>query len=64
MQLFLKLSLELSMDDHTKDSKKSPTYQFQLFVIGINMGFKLLHTTSDNQFTKKLFIYLNELFKR
>jgi hypothetical protein len=32
---FFKLSLEWSMDDHMKDSKKSPIYQFQLLVIGI-----------------------------
>jgi hypothetical protein len=25
------------MDDHTKDSKKSPIYQFQLFVIRLNL---------------------------
>ncbi len=35
--LFLKLYLEWTMDDHTKDSKKSPIYQFQLFVIRINL---------------------------
>jgi hypothetical protein len=52
MQLFFKLSLEWSMDDHTKDSKKSPIYQFQLFVTEINVGFKLLRTSSDSQFTK------------
>jgi hypothetical protein len=34
---FKKLFLECSMDDHTKDSKKSPIYQFQLFVIIINL---------------------------
>jgi len=31
-ELFLKLSLEWSMEDHTKDSKKSPMYQFQLLI--------------------------------
>jgi len=68
MQLFVKLSLEWSMDDHTKDSQKSPIYQFQLFVARINVGFKLFHTTSDNQFHKKTIHifknYLNELFKK
>ncbi len=31
----MKFSLEWSMDDHTKDSKKSPTYKFWLLVTGI-----------------------------
>jgi hypothetical protein len=35
--LCLKLSLEWFMDDHTKDSKKSPIYQFQLLFIGISI---------------------------
>ncbi len=34
-QLFLKLSLEWSIDDHTKNSKKLPIYQFQLLITGI-----------------------------
>jgi hypothetical protein len=25
------------MDDHTKDSKKSPIYKFQLLVIGVSI---------------------------
>jgi hypothetical protein len=35
--LCLKLSLEWFMDDHTKDSKKSPIYEFQLLFIGISI---------------------------
>jgi len=33
--LFLRLSLERSMDNHTKDCKKNPVYQFPLLVSGI-----------------------------
>jgi hypothetical protein len=35
-QLFLKLCLELSMDDHKKDSKKFRIYLFGLLVTGIH----------------------------
>jgi hypothetical protein len=34
-QLFLKLSLEWSMDDHSKESKKLAIYKFQLLVTRI-----------------------------
>jgi hypothetical protein len=42
MKLFsLKLFLEWSMDDHTKDLKKTPIYRFQLLIIGIIIEVKM-----------------------
>jgi hypothetical protein len=56
--LFLKLSLKLSMDDHTKDSKKSPYYQFQLLLIRMFLAIRHVEIDPEEKITMKTLLHI------